>query len=291
MWWSGPSTGAGDPQPVITLLKQVSEHLPTSAKRRSSRESPLERVLETVPDLPGSVHSFESAGAVDGPGIRMVVFLAGCPLRCVYCHNPDTRQSCHGESMGVHEVLTRIFRVRGFLTRSGGGVTLSGGEPLRQPAFVEAILEGCRLLGLHTAIDTCGHPEAGVTDTLLTKADLVLLDIKSWDPDLYRRVTGASIEPTLRLARRLEALGVPLWVRFVLVPGLTDEPDNIEGLAGFCASLSNLEQVEVLPFHKMGEYKWKERGMTYALDNTPAATAAETEAARAIFRARGVKVR
>jgi len=275
----------------MDLIKQKIAVPEKAAGLRSFKESTLDAVLEIVPDVVGSVHSFESAGAVDGPGLRMVVFLAGCPLRCLYCHNPDTRQSCHGEPMGVHEVLTRIHRLRGFLTRSGGGVTLSGGEPLRQPEFVEALLEGCRLMGLHTAIDTCGHPEAGVTDGLLGKADLILLDIKSWDPDLYRRVTGASIDPTLRLARRLEALGVPLWVRFVLVPGLTDAPANVEGLARFCASLSNLELVEVLPFHKMGEYKWKEKGLPYALEATPAASAEDLETARSLFRQQGVNVR
>jgi len=237
----------------------------------------------------GCVHSIETAGMLDGPGIRQVIFLTGCPLRCLYCHNPDAMCLNHGELRGTSELLADLSRRRAFLR--GGGLTISGGEPLVQPGFVKTLLRGAKEQGLHTAIDTSGYLGARVDDELMALTDLWLLDIKSFIPATYKRVTGVDVEPTLVFARRLAALKRPMWIRFVLVPGLTDAVENVEGLAAFVASLgSAVERVEVLPFHKMGERKWKELGLPYTLADTPPPTPEATEAVRVIFRSVGLDV-
>ncbi len=257
--------------------------------------SPLLSVTESTPvsirgRLPvGRVHSVESAGMLDGPGIRHVLFLSGCPLRCLYCHNPDTVCMKNGELRLADELLGTIARRRVFLKR--GGLTLSGGEPLAQPGFVKTLLAGAKALGLHTAVDTSGHLGARADDEILALTDLWLLDIKSFVPETYRRVTGGDREPALAFARRLAARGRPMWIRFVLVPGLTDAVENIEGLAAFVAGLGPaVERVEVLPFHKMGETKWALGDRPYSLAATQPPTAEAIEAARVIFRAVGLNV-
>jgi pyruvate formate lyase activating enzyme len=238
--------------------------------------------------LNGYIHSVETAGTVDGPGIRFVVFLTGCPLSCAYCHNPDCQKLHNGRMASSEALLEEIADYKPYLQQSKGGVTISGGEPLVQPAFAEALLKGCQALGLHTALDTSGFLGASAPDSLLDAVDLVLLDIKSGLPDVYQRTTGVELQPTLDFAKRLEARKIPVWVRFVLVPGLTDGEDNIRAVARFAASLTNLERVEVLPFHKMGEHKWESLGMDYSLKSTIPPTPEATEAARAIFREAGV---
>lgn len=236
----------------------------------------------------GHVHSVESAGMIDGPGVRFVVFLAGCPLRCIYCHNPDTACSSHGELRTAESVLDEVRRQRPFLRR--GGVTFSGGEPMMQPGFLRALLRGCREMGLHTAVDTSGFLGVNADSEILDLTDLWLLDIKSSDPDTYRRVTGVELQPTLDFARRLAAAGKRMWVRFVLVPGLTDEPGNIDGVAAITAELGDaVEKAEVLPFHQLGRAKWESLGKTYPLADTPPAGDEETEAARERFRQVGVR--
>lgn len=234
----------------------------------------------------GKIHSYESMGTVDGPGIRFVVFTQGCPLRCLYCHNPDCRSIYGGREVTVAEVLGEIGKYRSYLKE--GGVTVSGGEPLMQPEFTAAILQGCRELGLHTALDTSGYCPVAVAAPVLAHTDLVLLDIKSYDPQLYQRITHVSLEPTLEMARYLDRIGKPTWIRFVLVPGLTDPRPNIEGLADFVATLKNVERVEVLPFHKMGEYKWERLGLEYLLKDTPEPSPELVAATKAIFRDRGL---
>lgn len=237
----------------------------------------------------GHVHSIETAGMLDGPGIRQVIFLTGCPLRCLYCHNPDTVCLGNGELRSAGELLADLARRRTFLR--GGGLTISGGEPLVQPGFVKALLAGAKELGLHTAVDTSGYLGARVDDELMALTDLWLLDIKSFTPATYKRVTGVDVEPTLAFARRLAALKRPMWIRFVLVPGLTDAAENIEGIAAFVAGLRDaVERVEVLPFHKMGEAKWASSGLTYTLQNTPPATPEQVNKARMIFRGVGLEV-
>jgi len=226
---------------------------------------------------------------VDGPGVRFVVFLAGCPLRCRYCHNPDT-WGCSGDPTDAQTILSRIESTADFLRSSGGGVTLSGGEPLVQADFALEILAGSKRLGLHTALDTSGYLGDRMTDEFLASTDLVLLDIKSWDPDTYRQLTGVSIEPTLELARRLSEVCKPMWIRFVLVPGVTDDADNIRGLAEFASELRNLERFEVVPFHQMGRHKWERLGITYDLAQTPAATLDDIKRAKDLFEAGGLTV-
>lgn len=238
-----------------------------------------------------SVHSWELVTAVDGPGTRMTVFLAGCPLRCLYCHNPDTLKMREGHPVLLSDAIDRVMRYQAVFKASGGGLTISGGEPLMQPAFVRNLLRAVHLRGVHTAIDTSGFLGAALLDEDLENLDLVLLDIKSGDPQTYERTTGRALAPTLAFGDRLHAAGVKKWIRFVLVPGLTDDPRNIAAAADIAASwASTVERVEVLPFHKMGEDKWAQLKMDYQLTDTPAPTSAQTQAARDIFRSRGLTV-
>lgn len=237
----------------------------------------------------GFVHSIEVGSFVDGPGVRYVVFLSGCPLRCAYCHNPDTWR-CRGEPQDSAEVLAGIARTAPFLKTGDGGVTISGGEPLAQARFTLELLRGCKRLGLHTALDTSGYLEDRLDERMLAFLDLVILDIKSFDPATYRDVTGVDVEPTLRLARRLSDACKPMWVRFVLVPGLTDDPANVEGLARFVGTLRNVERMEVVPFHQMGSHKWRELDIPYRLEGTKPPSAEEVERVKRVFAARGLPV-
>ncbi|NYD84575.1 pyruvate formate-lyase-activating protein [Cellulomonas oligotrophica] len=237
----------------------------------------------------GSVHSWELVTAVDGPGTRLTVFLSGCPLRCLYCHNPDTMQMRRGTDVTADEILARVARYRGVFTATGGGLTISGGEPLMQPAFVRRLVRGAAAMDVPVAIDTSGYLGAQIDDATLDDVSLVLLDVKSGDPETYRRVTGRELAPTLEFSRRLAARGTRLWIRFVLVPGLTDAPANVAAVADHVASLGPaVERVEVLPFHQMGRDKWAELGMRYELEDTEPPTAEATEAVRDVFRARGL---
>ena len=221
---------------------------------------------------------------IDGPGVRYVVFLSGCPLRCLYCHNPDTASPTNGTPRTAASLVEEIRRQRNFLR----GVTISGGEPLAQPEFCKELLRGARALGLHTAIDTSGHLGDHVDDELIALTDLWLLDIKSSDPATHLHATGVDREPARAFARRLASAGRPMWIRFVLVPGLTDAAENIAGVAQFTASLGgSVERVEVLPFHQMGQHKWAAVGRIYQLADTPPASPEQAEAARAIFRQHG----
>lgn len=239
----------------------------------------------------GSVHSWELVTAVDGPGTRLTVFLAGCPLRCLYCHNPDTMQMRRGTDVTADEILARVKRYRGVFAATGGGLTISGGEPLMQPAFVARLLRGARAMGVPTALDTSGFLGAHCTDEMLDDVDLVLLDIKSGLPETYRQVTGRALQPTLDFAARLRDRGVRIWVRFVLVPGLTDAPENVEAVAGHVEAIRDVvDRVEVLPFHQMGRDKWEELGMRYELETTQPPTPELVERVRATFRDRGLSV-
>ncbi len=235
----------------------------------------------------GLVHSVESCGTVDGPGIRFVLFLSGCSLRCRYCHNPDTSYTRRGTERSAEDVLEEISRYRDFLVNAGGGVTISGGDPLFQPEFTRAILRGCKAMGLHTCLDTSGHLGANADEVLLSLTDLVLLDIKAWNPEQYRKLTAQPLQPTLDFAERLAAMGKPVWLRYVLVPGLTDQLNDIEALSRYAAGLGNIRRVDVLPFHQMGRYKWQELGLDYTLGETAPPEPELTERVRAIFRSRG----
>ena len=184
----------------------------------------------------GRVHSWDISTGVDGPGTRFVVFTSGCPLRCRYCQNPDTWRMRDGQRMSVDEVMAEATKYTAFLRTAGGGVTVSGGEPLLQPAFVGEVLRRSRQLGLHTALDTSGCLGDRADDALLAEVDLVLLDVKSFDERVYQKLTGGQLAPTLRLARRLAAAGKPTWLRYVLVPGWTDQIDRVAALASFAST-------------------------------------------------------
>ncbi|WP_328584332.1 pyruvate formate-lyase-activating protein [Streptomyces sp. NBC_00370] len=236
----------------------------------------------------GRIHSWDVSTGVDGPGTRFVLFLSGCPLRCLYCQNPDTWHMREGRRATVDEVMAEITKYRDFLTTAGGGVTLSGGEPLLQSAFTAEVFHRCRELGLHTALDTSGSLGARATDDLLADTDLVLLDIKAFDIPTYRRLTGGCLAPTLTFATRLNKLGVPARIRYVLVPGWTDDRRAIDGLAAFAAGLGNVERVDVLPFHKLGTIKYEALGLSFPLRDTPVPDPALIERVRGQFREHGL---
>lgn len=258
-----------------------------TTRERVLREAVAERrVVERAGT--GVISSWDLSTGVDGPGTRFVLFTGGCPLRCLYCQNPETWRMRDGRRVTVDEVMTEIGRYRRFVSVAGGGVTISGGEPLLQPAFTGELLRRCREGGLHTALDTSGLLGDRASDALLADTDLVLLDIKAYDPALYRRLTGGPLEPTLRFARRLERLGRPVWVRFVLVPGLTDAPENVDGLAAFVSGLGNVERVDVLPFHRMATAKYRRLGLRFPLAGVAPPDRALLERVHAQFRAHGV---
>lgn len=236
----------------------------------------------------GSMHSWELVTAVDGPGTRLTVFLSGCPLRCLYCQNPDTLRMRDGTPVRVEALLERVRRYLPVFAATGGGLTVSGGEPLMQPAFLTRLLRGARELGVHTTVDTSGYLGRYASEELLDQVDLVLLDVKSGLPETYRRTTGRELAPTLDFGRRLDARGIPMWIRFVLVPGLTDGWHNVAAVADYVARLSSVSRVEVLPFHQMGRDKWDRLGWDYQLAETRPPTPALVERVRAQFAARGL---
>jgi pyruvate formate lyase activating enzyme len=239
----------------------------------------------------GYCHSYETSSRYDGPGLRVVLFVSGCLLRCTYCHNPDTWHLKDGTYVSAQQVLDRLAGFASALRDLGGGLTISGGEAMVQLAFTKRIFAGAKKMGLHTAIETSGFLGDRADDSFLSVVDLVLLDIKSSNPDTYRKVTGRDLAPTLRFAERLASIGKPTWVRFTLVPGLTDDPDNVEGIAKFVAPMKNVEWVEVQPFHQMGAFKWKAMKLEYKCADTPAAPPELTKRVIEQFRAAGCRAR
>jgi pyruvate formate lyase activating enzyme len=239
----------------------------------------------------GYCHSYETSSRFDGPGLRVVLFVSGCLLRCTYCHNPDTWHLKDGTYVSVGQVLSRLGDFAPVIRDLGGGLTISGGEPMVQMAFTRRIFAGAKEMGLHTAIQTSGFLGDRADDSYLSNIDLVLLDIKSSDPDTYRRVTGRDLAPTLRFAERLASLSKRAWVRFTLVPGETDDPANVEGIARFVAPMKNVEWVEVQPFHQMGLFKWKAMGLEYKLLDTPTPSRDLVDRVIGQFRAAGCQAR
>ncbi|MBN2339965.1 MAG: pyruvate formate lyase-activating protein [Deltaproteobacteria bacterium] len=239
----------------------------------------------------GYIHSVDSCGTVDGPGVRFIVFTSGCPLRCVYCHNPDALCKTNGLQRSVDDLLDEIGTYAEFIKRANGGITVSGGEPLSQHRFVEALFRGAKKrYGLHTALDTSGHGNLGAVKSLLDVTDLVLLDIKSWNPNTYQQVTGQKVDSCLQFARLLQERKQPTWIRYVLVPGVTDAPDNLRGLAEFLRGMNCVERIELLSFHKMGEYKWEELGIDYTLKDVLPPTREQILSAAKILHESGRKV-
>ncbi len=230
----------------------------------------------------GRIHSYESFGTLDGPGIRFVVFFQGCPLRCKYCHNPDTWEPHGGSAASVSEVMAKITPCRNFLRN--GGVTLSGGEPLLQPDFALELLQACRKENFHTALDTAGSLPISATAKVIDAADLILLDIKALSPQLAQDLTGQDNGNELATLRYCQEIGKPVWIRHVLVPGYTMTQPRLTELREFLAPFTCIQRIELLPFHKMGSYKWSALGIPDPLKEVPEPTAAEVAEANSIFK-------
>jgi pyruvate formate lyase activating enzyme len=210
-------------------------------------------------DVKGRIHSTESFGAVDGPGIRFVAFLQGCRLRCLYCHNPDTWECHGGMEVSSLELVQKILQYKNFIEK--GGVTLSGGEPLLQPEFCEAVIDGCHENGLHVAIDTAGAVPLEASKVAIEKADLIILDIKDIDDEDCIKLTGFSNAETLKTLDFCEKIGKAVWIRQVLLPGYTLKEDKLHRLGKFLKPYKCVKKVELLPYHKMGLYKWEQLGI------------------------------
>jgi pyruvate formate lyase activating enzyme len=237
----------------------------------------------------GFLHSFTTGSTVDGPGVRVVAWTAGCMWRCRYCHNPDTWTMSNGVPVSAANAAKELGKYRHGLKTMSGGVTISGGEPLMQDRFVVKLLAEARRMGIHTCIETNGYYGERLSDAELDAIDLVMFGLKTWDPARHEQLTGRKIGPTLDFARRLSARRRPAWIRFVLVPGLTDDLDDIGEIAKFAAGLGVVERVEVLPFHQMGRFKWEALGLRYTLDQTEPPSPELVERACAVFRAQGLK--
>ena len=264
--------------------------------------SPFEmrvRLGEDVPDMDvrsalktgdlGFLHSFTTGSAVDGPGIRLVAWTTSCMFRCQYCHNPDTWTLKNGIPVPLKKAVEEVQKYANGLKAMKGGFTLSGGEPLMQDRFAARLLAAVKGMGVHTAIETNGYYADRLSDEEIAKIDLVILDMKAFSPEQHRRVTGLLNAEVLEFARRLAAMNHPMWIRYVLVPGLTNVCEEMEALASFGASLGVVERVEILPFHLLGKYKWQRLGLTYELEATEPPTVEEVAKAVAIFRAAGLQ--
>jgi pyruvate formate lyase activating enzyme len=265
-------------------------------------ESPFEMRVhlgEAVPDMDvraalktgdlGFLHSFTTGSAVDGPGIRLVAWTTACMFRCQYCHNPDTWTLKNGIPVTLERAIEGVRKYAYGLKMMHGGFTLSGGEPLMQHRFAARLFAAVKAMGVHTAIETNGYYGENLSDNEIRDIDLVILDMKAFTPEQHRRVTGLLNADVLQFARRLADLKRPMWLRYVLVPGLTDVREEMEGLATFGASLGVVERVEILPFHQLGKYKWHRLDITYELEATKPPTAEEVASAAAIFRAAGLQ--
>jgi len=265
-------------------------------------KSPFEmrvRLGEQVPDMDvraalktgdlGFLHSFTTGSAVDGPGIRLVAWTTACMFRCQYCHNPDTWTLSNGIPVPLDKAIEEIRKYAAGLKAMHGGFTLSGGEPLMQDRFASRLFAAAKVMGVHTAIETNGYYGDRMSDDELRNIDLVILDMKAFNLEQHKRVTGGMDNAeVLTFARRLAALKRPMWVRYVLVPGLTDIPEEMADLARFVASLGVVERVEILPFHQLGQYKWERLGLDYKLDATEPPSNELVAAAVSIFRNAGL---
>jgi pyruvate formate lyase activating enzyme len=246
------------------------------------------RTALTTGDM-GFLHSFTTGSAVDGPGVRVVAWTTGCMFRCLYCHNPDTWTMSNGIPVSVTKAVEELRKYRRGLRVMSGGLTISGGEPLMQHRFTVKLFRAARAMGVHTALDTTGYLGSRLSDDDLEAIDLVLLDIKTWDAERHRRLTGMDNGPVLDFARRLAARKRPVWIRFVLVPGLTDDPGDVAKIASFAAGLGNVERTDVLPFHQLGRYKWEKLGVPYTLDGFESPSNDLIERTLTTFRAEGLK--
>ena len=273
---SAPETPLGAKSP-FELRVDLGKSVPDSDVRSALASGDL-----------GFVHSFTTGSAVDGPGVRLVAWTAGCMWRCLYCHNPDTWTMSNGIPVTIERATEELRKYRHGLAAMAGGFTLSGGEALMQHRFAVKLFAAARGMKIHTALDTNGYYGERLSDAELETIDLVLLDIKGWDPERHKKLTGMEIGPTLAFARRLAERRRPVWLRFVLVPGWSDDTETVEGIAGFVAGLGNVERVDVLPFHQMGRFKWEKLGLDYKLHDLKPPYHEAVEKACAAFRAVGL---
>ncbi|WP_037571078.1 pyruvate formate-lyase-activating protein [Spirochaeta cellobiosiphila] len=239
--------------------------------------------------MKGRILTYESLGMVDGPGLRFIAFLQGCPLRCLYCHNPDSWSPKGGRLVDSEDVVAEAMKYRNWMT-GGGGLTLSGGEPLMQPEFTKAILDRTREKGIHTALDTSGFGPLHKTKPVLASADLILFDIKTMNEDLHKKLTGVDQNQTFPALDYLVEINKPLWVRHVLVPGLTDNESDLIALRDKLLKLPNLKRFDLLPFHKMGEEKWEEVNRKYTLKDTQTPLPEQVAKINSIFTEAGLPV-
>jgi pyruvate formate lyase activating enzyme len=272
---AGPALEAASP---YELRVDHASHVPESDVRAALASGEM-----------GFVHSFTTGATVDGPGVRVVVWTSGCMFRCLYCHNPDTWTMTNGIPVSIDRAATELRKYSHGLKVMSGGLTISGGEPLMQHRFVLKLFAAAKGMGVHTALDTNGFLGDRLSDDDFGVIDLVLLDIKSWDPERHRRVTGMDVAPTLAFAKRLAARRRPIWLRYVLVPGLTDDLDDIRHIAEFAAGLGTVERVDVLPFHQLGRFKWDRLGIAYQLAETKPPDQALVDRVCGVFRATGLK--
>lgn len=238
----------------------------------------------------GRIHSLESFGTVDGPGIRFIAFMQGCLMRCQYCHNRDTWDLHEGREVEVDELMEQIISYRPFLESSGGGVTASGGEAILQAEFVSELFKACKTQGIHTCLDTNGFVRkyTPVIDELLDNTDLVLLDIKHIDDDKHIELTKVSNHRTLQFAQYLQQKQQKTWIRYVVVGGFTDDIDSAKKLAEFIKPMSNVEKVELLPYHELGKHKWEAMGEEYELNNISPPSRATMDQIKQVFLDAGI---
>ena len=236
----------------------------------------------------GYVHSLESFGSVDGPGVRYVIFLAGCAMRCQFCHNPDTWNMQTGTPYTADALLEKAMRYRSYWGENGG-ITVSGGEPLLQIDFLLEFFALAKAKGIHTTLDTAGNPFTreepffGKFRKLMELTDLVMLDFKEMDGVRHKELTGVANDNILDLARYLSDTGKDMWIRHVLVPGLTDQEDDLKAMRGMLDELKTVKKVEILPYHSLGLFKWKNLGIPYTLEGVPAPTKEEVERAEKLL--------
>ncbi|HUL83798.1 MAG TPA: pyruvate formate-lyase-activating protein [Gammaproteobacteria bacterium] len=293
-----PSKSAKPAAPPIEVKKHKPQPLPLSLTAKSPFEMRV-HLGDGVPETDvqsaldsgdmGFLHSFTTGSTVDGPGVRVVAWTTGCGWRCRYCHNPDTWTMRNGYPITVAKAAEELDKYKHGLKVMSGGFTVSGGEPLMQDRFVVKLLTAAKKMGVHTTIESNGFFGERLTDADLEQVDLVMLGIKTWGNERHKELTGRDMEPTLAFARRLAARKRKMWVRFVLVPNLTDDLDDIGQIAEFAAGLGNVERVEVLPFHQMGRYKWHELGIRYHLEKTEPPTTESVDRALQVFRAAGLE--
>ncbi|HHZ12590.1 MAG TPA: pyruvate formate lyase-activating protein [Clostridiales bacterium] len=239
-------------------------------------------------DIKGRIHSVETMGTVDGPGIRYVIFMQGCPLRCIYCHNRDSWDPRGGREITVDELVEDINKYLVFIKGSGGGVTATGGEPLMQPEFVRELFIKVRAMGLNTAVDTSGFIDIDRAEKLLEVTDLVLLSIKHVVEERHREITGVGTRKIISFLNYLREIGKPVWIRYLIIPGYTDDPEDLNRLALMLRDYDNIELVDILPYHDMGAYKWEELGYDYPLKGVAVPTKQDMERAKAVFRRYGL---